>query len=82
MDFKESRRLFTRARRVIPGGVNSPVRAYTAVEGTPPFIARGKGCRIWDADGNDGIPRSDAFQTMRAIADDPAAYFRFSIGRD
>ena len=37
MDFKESRRLFTRAKRVIPGGVNSPVRAYNAVEGTPPI---------------------------------------------
>jgi glutamate-1-semialdehyde 2,1-aminomutase len=55
MDFTESRRLFRRAKRVIPGGVNSPVRAYNAVEGTPPFIARGKGCRIWDADGNEFI---------------------------
>ena len=55
MDFRESRRLFTRAKRVIPGGVNSPVRAYSAVDGTPPFIARGKGCRIWDVDGNEFI---------------------------
>ena len=55
MDFKESRRLFKRAKRVIPGGVNSPVRAYHAVEGTPPFITRGKGCRIWDVDGNEFI---------------------------
>ena len=55
MDFKESRRLFRRAKRVIPGGVNSPVRAYNAVPGTPPFIARGKGCRIWDVDGNEFI---------------------------
>jgi glutamate-1-semialdehyde 2,1-aminomutase len=36
---------------VIPGGVNSPVRAYTAVGGAPPFIARGKGAHVWDADG-------------------------------
>ncbi len=55
MDFKESRRLFRRAKRVIPGGVNSPVRAYRAVEGTPPFITRGKGSRIWDADGNEFV---------------------------
>lgn len=55
MDFKESRRLFRRAKRVIPGGVNSPVRAYRAVDGTPPFIERGKGSRIWDADGNEFI---------------------------
>lgn len=36
----------------IPGGVNSPVRAFQAVGGTPPFIHRGKGASIWDADGN------------------------------
>lgn len=44
--------LLLRAARVIPGGVNSPVRAFRAVEGTPPFIVRGEGARIWDADGN------------------------------
>jgi glutamate-1-semialdehyde 2,1-aminomutase len=43
--------LFERARKVIPGGVNSPVRAYRGVGGTPPFIVRGRGSRIWDADG-------------------------------
>jgi glutamate-1-semialdehyde 2,1-aminomutase len=47
-----SRRLFARARRVIPGGVNSPVRAFKAVGGSPPFIVRGRGARVWDADGN------------------------------
>jgi glutamate-1-semialdehyde 2,1-aminomutase len=36
---------------VIPGGVNSPVRAYAAVGGSPPFIARGRGAYVWDADG-------------------------------
>jgi glutamate-1-semialdehyde 2,1-aminomutase len=46
-----SRRLFRRANRVIPGGVNSPVRAFGAVGGVPRFIARGKGCRVWDVDG-------------------------------
>jgi glutamate-1-semialdehyde 2,1-aminomutase len=45
--------LFERARRVIPGGVNSPVRAFRAVGGTPPFIVRGEGARVFDADGNE-----------------------------
>jgi glutamate-1-semialdehyde 2,1-aminomutase len=44
--------LFDRARRVIPGGVDSPVRAYGAVGGTPRFVARGEGAYVVDADGN------------------------------
>jgi len=48
----ESKALMRRARRRIPGGVNSPVRAYGAVGGAPPFIARGRGPRIFDVDGN------------------------------
>jgi glutamate-1-semialdehyde 2,1-aminomutase len=43
--------LFERAARVIPGGVNSPVRAFRAVGGTPRFIARGEGAYIYDAEG-------------------------------
>ncbi|QLP99451.1 MAG: glutamate-1-semialdehyde 2,1-aminomutase [Burkholderiaceae bacterium] len=43
--------LFERARRVIPGGVNSPVRAFRAVGGTPRFITRAQGAYIWDANG-------------------------------
>jgi len=50
-----SRRLFRRAQRSIPGGVNSPVRAFGSVGGTPPFITRARGCRLWDADGNSYI---------------------------
>ena len=50
-----SHELFERARRLIPGGVNSPVRAFRAVDGDPPFIERGKGSHIWDADGNEYI---------------------------
>ncbi len=52
MKTEASRRLFARARRRIPGGVNSPVRAFQAVGGTPRFLVRGRGCRVWDADGN------------------------------
>ena len=43
--------LFTRASRTIPGGVNSPVRAFRSVGGTPRFIERAEGPRVWDADG-------------------------------
>jgi glutamate-1-semialdehyde 2,1-aminomutase len=43
--------LFDRAQRVIPGGVNSPVRAFKAVGGTPRFITRAQGPHMWDADG-------------------------------
>jgi glutamate-1-semialdehyde 2,1-aminomutase len=43
--------LFERAQRLIPGGVNSPVRAFRAVGGTPRFFARGEGAYFWDADG-------------------------------
>jgi glutamate-1-semialdehyde 2,1-aminomutase len=52
---KKSRELHARASRVIPGGVNSPVRAFKAVGGDPLYIVRGKGPRIWDADGNEYI---------------------------
>jgi len=43
--------LFDRAKALIPGGVNSPVRAFRAVGGTPPFITRGQGAHVWHADG-------------------------------
>ena len=55
MQQTRSQRLFEQAQRVIPGGVNSPVRSFRAVEGTPPFIARGNGSRVWDVDGNEYI---------------------------
>ncbi len=45
-----SEQLFARAARHIPGGVNSPVRAFKAVGGTPPFIQRASGAHLWDAD--------------------------------
>jgi glutamate-1-semialdehyde 2,1-aminomutase len=47
-----SEALFARAKKLFPGGVNSPVRAFKAVGGTPVFLARGQGARVWDADGN------------------------------
>ncbi len=52
MKHQRSIKLFEQAQRLIPGGVNSPVRAFKAVGGLPLFIAKAKGARIWDADGN------------------------------
>ncbi len=52
---EQSRRLQQRAESMIPGGVNSPVRAFRSVGGDPLFIVRGKGSHIWDADENEYI---------------------------
>jgi glutamate-1-semialdehyde 2,1-aminomutase len=52
---EQSRRLQQRAESMIPGGVNSPVRAFRSVGGDAPFIVRGKGSHIWDADENEYI---------------------------
>ncbi len=52
MDTTQSQTLFEAARDVIPGGVNSPVRAFRAVGGQPLFIERGEGANLFDADGN------------------------------
>lgn len=52
---KKSRELFRRAKRIIPGGVNSPVRAFKAVGGSPLFIQSAKGSKIYDVDGNEFI---------------------------
>ncbi len=55
MDTARSQKLFERARELIPGGVNSPARAWTSVGGTPLFFNRAKGSHIWDEDGNELI---------------------------
>src|ERR1700757_460384 len=52
MDTHNSKGLFERAQRSIPGGVNSPVRAFRSVGGTPLFIKKAKGAYLYDADGN------------------------------
>ena len=55
MKTTNSESLFAEAQKYIPGGVNSPVRAFRSVGGTPRFIARGEGSRIYDVDGNEYI---------------------------
>jgi len=52
---EQSRKLQKRAEQLIPGGVNSPVRAFRAVGGDPLYIVRGQGSHIWDADGNEYV---------------------------
>ena len=52
MNKERSIKLYEQALDYFPGGVNSPVRAFRSVEGTPLFIQKGDGCFIWDADGN------------------------------
>ncbi|MBN1534965.1 MAG: glutamate-1-semialdehyde 2,1-aminomutase [Spirochaetes bacterium] len=55
MEIGRSRELYRRAQELLPGGVNSPVRAFKSVGGEPLFIQKGKGARIWDEDGNEFI---------------------------
>jgi glutamate-1-semialdehyde 2,1-aminomutase len=56
--------LFERARRVIPGGVNSPVRAFASVGGRPYFVARANGARVWDVEGREYL---DLVQSYGAV---------------
>ena len=53
--FSRSHTVFEAARKVTPGGVNSPVRAYKSVGGEPVVLARGQGSHVWDVDGNEFI---------------------------
>lgn len=55
MNLSASEKMMERAKNFLPAGVNSPVRAFGAVGGTPPFIVKGKGSKIWDLDGNEYI---------------------------
>ncbi len=55
LEWSQNESWYERAQRVIPGGVNSPVRAFRSVGGTPYFVTRGEGSSVWDADGNQYI---------------------------
>jgi glutamate-1-semialdehyde 2,1-aminomutase len=55
MKTTRSESAFARAQKIIPGGVNSPVRAFRGVGGTPRFMERGEGSRVFDIDGNSYI---------------------------
>lgn len=53
--YQRSKTLLDKASEVIPGGVNSPVRAFKGVGGTPPFVSRAKASHLWDEDGNEYV---------------------------
>ena len=55
MDITKSQNLFKEAQNYIPGGVNSPARALKSVGGSPIFIAKGEGCKLYDVDGNEYV---------------------------
>jgi glutamate-1-semialdehyde 2,1-aminomutase len=55
MNFKRSEALFKEAQKYLPGGVDSPVRAFKSVGGIPPFMIKGEGSKIYDVDGNEFI---------------------------
>jgi len=59
-----SEALFARALRVLPGGVNSPVRAFKAVGGVPRFLARAEGARVWDEDGREYVDHVGSWGPM------------------
>ena len=59
-----SEELFERAVKIIPGGVNSPVRAYGAIGMAPRFIKRADGCHIYDVDGNEYVDYIDSWGPM------------------
>ena len=52
MNIVQSEKLFQKAYEVLPGGVNSPVRAFKSVGGNPLFVKKANGSKIWDVDGN------------------------------
>lgn len=64
MNIFKSERLFSRAQQSIPGGVNSPVRAFKSVGGTPIFMSRAKGAYLYDADGNKYIDYINSWGPM------------------
>lgn len=64
MEIKKSKDLFNEAKKYIPGGVNSPVRAFKAVGGDPIFFSNAKGSHMWDADGNKYIDMINSWGPM------------------
>jgi glutamate-1-semialdehyde 2,1-aminomutase len=69
-----SQALFERSKTYFPGGVNSPVRAFKSVEGTPLFIRKGSGCRIWDEDDNEFIDFCCSWGPLILGHNHPAVY--------
>jgi glutamate-1-semialdehyde 2,1-aminomutase len=72
MSHDRSQELFERAKRCIPGGVNSPVRAFRSVGGVPRFIVRAHGAHIWDEDGREYVDYVGSWGPMILGHDHPA----------
>ena len=66
--------LFEKSKTYFPGGVNSPVRAFKSVEGTPLFIKKGDGCRIWDEDDNEFIDFCCSWGPLILVHNNPKVY--------
>lgn len=64
--------LYDRAKRVLPGGVNSPVRAFLSVGGTPYFVERASGSKVWDAEGNEYLDYVQSYGASILGHADPA----------
>ncbi|MGN6402692.1 MAG: aminotransferase class III-fold pyridoxal phosphate-dependent enzyme, partial [Flavisolibacter sp.] len=64
MNISKSQQLFNRAQQSIPGGVNSPVRAFKSVGGNPVFLQRAKGAYLYDVDGNQYIDYINSWGPM------------------
>ena len=60
----QNKTLFERSQKVIPGGVNSPVRAFKSVGGTPIFFKKGLGSKLWDEDGREYIDYINSWGPM------------------
>ena len=71
---KASEALFKQSKTYFPGGVNSPVRAFKSVEGSPLFIKKGDGCRIWDEDNNEFIDFCCSWGPLILGHNHPAVY--------
>ena len=76
----KSDNLFERAKEVIPGGVNSPVRAFGSVGMTPRFISHAKGARIYDADGNESATTTAAEPASQLKQKEPTEQTSVSFG--
>ena len=87
MTHSRSEELFSQAQKYIPGGVNSPVRSFRSVGGSPRFISRGKGSHVWDVDGNEfvdylgswgplilGHAHPEVVEAVKAAADDGTSF--------
>ena len=92
MKTTKSARLFKKALRLIPGGVNSPVRAFSSVGRTPVFIEKARGSRLWDVDGNQYIDYVGSWgpmilghahpQILRAVKKRPTAGTSFGAATE